>query len=73
MFSLHEQSRDISFNKNPRNNACIRVACQDVMEYKAVKQAAEKAKVEGVQVLQDQLFPIKVNSVNWCIVLNEHN
>ena len=50
--------------RDPRNNAYIQVACQDGKEHKAVKQAAEKEKVEGVQVLQDQLFPIKVDSVN---------
>jgi hypothetical protein len=49
------------------------VGCQDEIEHKAVKQAAEKAKVEGVQVLQDQLFPVKVDSVNWCAVLDEHS
>jgi len=34
--------------RDPRNNACIRVACWDEKEHSAVKQAAEKAKVEGV-------------------------
>ena len=59
--------------RDPRNNARIRVACRDEEELKAVKQAAEKAKVEGAQVLRDQLFPIKVDSVNRCAVLDEHN
>jgi hypothetical protein len=34
--------------RDPRNNACIRVACRDEKEHSIVKQAAEKAKVEGV-------------------------
>jgi hypothetical protein len=38
-----------------------------------VKQAAENVKVEGVRVLQDQLFPVKVDGVNRSAVLNEHN
>jgi hypothetical protein len=38
-----------------------------------VKQAAEKAKVEGVRVLRDQLFPVKVDGVNQSAVLDEHN
>ena len=59
--------------RDPRNNTCIWVACQDEKEHKVVKQAAEKAKVEGAQVLQDQLFLVKVNSVNQCAVLNEQS
>jgi hypothetical protein len=59
--------------RNPRNEACIRVACRDEKEHKAVKQAAEKTKVEGARVLRDQLFPIKVDSVNRCAVLDEHS
>ena len=58
--------------RDPRNNAHIRVACRDEKEHKAVKQAVEKAKVEGVRVLRDQLFPIKVDSVNRCAILDEH-
>jgi hypothetical protein len=56
-----------------RNNTCIRVACRDEKEHKAVKQAVENVKVEGVKVLRDQLFPIKVDGVNQSAVLNEHN
>jgi hypothetical protein len=59
--------------RDPRNSACIRVACRDEKEHKAVKEAAEKAKVEGVRVLRDQLFPIKVDSVNRSAVLDEHS
>jgi hypothetical protein len=53
--------------------ARIWVACRDEKEQKAVKQAAEKAKVEGTWVLRDQLFLVKVDSVNRYTVLNEHN
>jgi hypothetical protein len=58
--------------RDPRNNAHIRVACRDAKENKAVKQAAEKAKVEGVRVLRDQLFRIKVDRVKRCAILDEH-
>jgi hypothetical protein len=50
--------------RDPKNSTCIQVACWDEAELKAVKQAAEKAKVEGARVLRDQLFPVKVDSVN---------
>jgi hypothetical protein len=55
--------------RDPKNNTHIRVAWRDEKEHKAVKQAAEKAKVEGVRVLRDQLFPIKVDSVNRCAIV----
>src|SRR6201999_154554 len=58
--------------RDPRNMARIRVACRDKNEQKAVKQAAEKAKVEGTRVLRDQLFPVKVDGVNRCAVLDEN-
>src|SRR5258706_1963369 len=59
--------------RDHRNSARIRVACRDEKEHKAVKEAAEKAKVDGVWVLRDQLFPIKIDGVNRCAVLDEHN
>jgi hypothetical protein len=59
--------------RDPRNSAHIWVACRDEKEQKAVKQAAEKAKVEGTRVLRDQLFPIKVDGVNRCAVLDKHS
>ena len=59
--------------KDPRNTARIRVACRDEKEHQAVKDAAEKVKVEGVRVLRDQLFPVKVDGVNRFAVLDENN
>jgi hypothetical protein len=67
------QWRCVAVMRDPRNMARIRVACRDEKEQKAVKQAAEKAKVEGTRVLRDQLFPVKVDSVNRYAVLDEHN
>jgi Zinc knuckle len=59
--------------RDPRNTARIRVACRDEKEQKAVKEAAEKAKVQGTRVLRDQLFPVKVDGVNRCAILDESN
>lgn len=58
--------------RDPRNPARIRVACRDEKEQQAVKQAAEKAKVVGSRVLRDQLFPVKVDGVNRCAVLDQN-
>jgi hypothetical protein len=65
--------RCVAVMRDPRNPARIRVACRDENEQKAVKQAAEKAKVEGTRVLRDQLFPVKVDGVNRCVVLDEQS
>ena len=59
--------------RDPRNTARIRVACRDEKEQKAVKEAAEKAKIQGTRVLRDQLFPVKVDGVNRCAILDESN
>lgn len=59
--------------RDPRNNSRIRIACRDEEELKAVKQVAEKVKLEGARVLRDQLFPIKVDSINRCAILDEHS
>ena len=67
------QWRCAAVMRDPRNMARIRVACRDKNEQKAVKQAAEKAKVQGTRVLRDQLFPVKVDGVNRCAVLDEHS
>jgi Zinc knuckle len=65
--------RCVAVMRDPRNTARIRVACRDENEHQAVKQAAEKAKVEGTRILRDQLFPVKVDGVNRCAVLDEYN
>jgi hypothetical protein len=68
----HNNWRCSAVIRDPRNDARIRVACWDEQELRAVKQAVEKAKLEGARVLRDQLFPIKVDSVNRFAVLDEH-
>jgi Zinc knuckle len=67
------QWRCVAVMRDPRNTARIRVACRDENEHQAVKQAAEKAKVDGTRVLRDQLFPVKVDGVNRCAVLDEYS
>ena len=67
------QWRCVAVMRDPRITARIRVACRNEKEQKQVKQAAEKAKVEGARILRDQLFPVKVDGVNRCAVLDEHS
>jgi hypothetical protein len=67
------QWRCAAVMRDSRNSGRIRVACRDEKEHKAVKEAAEKVKVQGARILRDQLFPIKVDGVNRLAVLDEHN
>lgn len=67
------QWRCVAVVRDPRNMARIRVACRNEKEQQVVKQAAEKAKIQGARVLRDQLFPVKVDGVNRCAILDESN
>jgi hypothetical protein len=59
--------------RDPRNTARIRITCRDEEELQIVKKAAEKTAAVGTRVLRDQLFPIKVDSVNRFAVLDENS
>ncbi|KFY83273.1 hypothetical protein V500_10110 [Pseudogymnoascus sp. VKM F-4518 (FW-2643)] len=54
--------------KNPNR---VRIACRDEAEHKEVKQVIETNLVEGARVLRDDLYPIRVDSVNRVAVLDE--
>ena len=50
--------------KDPRNIVRIRVTCRDEAELQWVKEAAQKSLVTGTRVLQDQLYPVKIDNAN---------
>lgn len=54
--------------KNPNR---VRIACRDEAEHKEVKRVIESNLVEGVRVLRDDLYPIRVDSINRVAVLDE--
>lgn len=58
--------------KDPKNPTRVRVLCQDEHELQVVKAAAEKGlrQTQGVRILRDQLYPIKVDNVNKAEVIN---
>jgi hypothetical protein len=56
--------------RDARNTERIRIACRNEAELQKVKGAAQKAAVEGVRVLRDQLYPVKVNNANRTAVLH---
>ncbi|KAJ6114125.1 hypothetical protein N7512_007570 [Penicillium capsulatum] len=56
---------------DPKNTNRIRIACRDEAEHQLVKKVAEAKIGAGARVLRDELYPIKVDSVNKAAVLNE--
>ncbi|KAI2946871.1 hypothetical protein CBS147323_11233 [Aspergillus niger] len=57
---------------DPKNTSRIRIACRDEAEHQLVKKVAETKVGAGAQVLRDELYPIKVDSVNRTAVLDEN-
>jgi hypothetical protein len=68
-----ENWRYVAVTRDPRNTARIKIACRNEEEHQAVKRAAEKTGAVGTRVLRDQLFPIKLGSVNRIAVLDEND
>lgn len=56
---------------DPKNTNRIRIACRDETEHQLVKEVAEAKIGAGARVLRDELYPIKVDSVNKAAVLDE--
>ncbi|KAK1506604.1 hypothetical protein CABS01_16887 [Colletotrichum abscissum] len=48
---------------DPRNADRIRIICRDDAEHRLVKQIAEKSFGPGTRVLQDELYPVKIDNV----------
>lgn len=65
------QWRCIAVTKDPRNSDRIRVTCRTEEELHLVKETAKKVVVSGARVLNDQLYPIKIDNVNRFAVLNQ--
>jgi hypothetical protein len=68
-----ENWRCVAVTRDPKNTARIRIACRNEEEHQTVKRAAERTVTEGIRVLRDQLFPIKIDSVNRTVVLDEND
>lgn len=57
---------------DPKNTNRIRIACRDEAEHQLVKKVAEAKIGAGARVLRDELYLIKVDSVNMAAVLDEN-
>jgi hypothetical protein len=66
---MHWRCRAVTVD--PKNTNRIRVACRDEAEHQLVKKAAEAKIGTGARVLRDELYPIKVDSVNKAAVLDD--
>lgn len=67
----HSHWRCRAVTVDPRNTNRIRIACRDEAEHQLVKKVAEAKIGAGARVLRDELYPIKVDSVNKAAVLDE--
>ena len=66
---MHWRCRAVTVD--PKNTNRIRIACRDEVEHQLVKKVAEAKIGPGARVLRDELYPIKVDSVNKAVVLDE--
>ena len=66
-----EKWRCRAVTKDVKNPHRIRIACRDEAEHKAVKQVVEARLVPGARLLRDDIYPIRVDSVNRTAVLDE--
>jgi hypothetical protein len=57
--------------KDPRNPYRIRIACRSEAEHKQVKRVLETNLTKGARIMRDDLYPIRVDSVNRTAVLDE--
>ncbi|KAJ5117317.1 hypothetical protein N7448_010949 [Penicillium atrosanguineum] len=67
----HTHWRCRAVTVHPKHTNRIRIACRDEDEHQLVKQVAEAKIGAGAWVLRDELYPIKVDSVNKAAVLDE--
>ncbi|OKP01715.1 hypothetical protein PENSUB_7253 [Penicillium subrubescens] len=69
----HTHWRCRAVTVDPKNINRIRIACRDEAEHQLVKKVAEAKIGAGARVLRDELYPIKVDSVNRAAVLDEND
>jgi hypothetical protein len=68
----HEDWRCRAVTMSPKRPHRVKIICRDETELQLVKKAAEVTAVSGTRILRDELFPIKVDSVNRLAVLDEN-
>lgn len=66
---LHRRCRAVTVDSKNTNR--IRIAYRDEAEHQLVRKVAEAKIKAGARVLRDELYPIKIDSVNKAAVLDE--
>ena len=67
----HANWRCQAVTRDMKNEKRIRIACRDEGEHQMIKQVAETKIATGIRVLRDELYPIKVDSVNRLTILDD--
>ena len=62
--------RCLAVTKDPRNPKRVRIVCRNEVEQDLVKTAARNLVQAGARVLQDQLYPVKVDNANRTTILD---
>lgn len=57
--------------KDPKKPHRVRIACRDEAEHNTVKRVVEAKLTQGARILRDDLYPVRVDSVNRTAVLDE--
>jgi hypothetical protein len=57
--------------RDPRNQHRIRIACRNEAEHMNVKRVLESNLSKGERIMRDDLYPIRVDSVNRTAILDE--
>ncbi|KAH8193570.1 hypothetical protein TruAng_012264 [Truncatella angustata] len=68
----HKDWRCRAVTMDPKKPQRIKIVCRDESEHELVKRTAEKIVTSGARVLRDELYPIKVDSVNRTAALDEN-
>ncbi|KAH8194111.1 hypothetical protein TruAng_011724 [Truncatella angustata] len=68
----HKDWRCRAVTMDPKKPQRIKIVCRDESEHELVKRTAEKIVTGGARVLRDELYPIKVDSINRTAVLEEN-
>jgi hypothetical protein len=63
--------RCVAVTRDARNTNRMRVRARNEEELKRIKDIVEARKVPGTRVLRDQLYPVKVDSINRTAVLDQ--
>lgn len=63
--------RCLAVIKDPKNPARIRITCRNEAEQNLIKNATSNLVQSGARVLQDQLYPVKIDNANRTAIMDQ--